>query len=146
MKSTPAYTFYIPPNSGEDVFTIYNIGLGDSRAEVEKLAGASKRSTINEYGVKWDTYHKNYQHFFMAAYDKNNKVAGLYTNQDLIASTKGIKRGAPKESVLAQLGVPLTKFAKAWPIINLRRTGTTMCFESMAAIPPFFMINTKIIR
>lgn len=96
----------------EDVFTVYNIGLGDSKAEVEKIAGAAKRSTINEYGVKWYTYHKNYQNFFMAAYDKNNKVAGLYTNQDLIASKKGIKRGSPRESVLAQLGEPLTKLRK----------------------------------
>lgn len=48
----------------------------------------------------------------MAAYDKNNKVAGLYTNQDLIASKKTIKRGSPKESVRAQLGQPLTKIRK----------------------------------
>ncbi|PLT33425.1 CAP domain-containing protein [Bacillus sp. V5-8f] len=96
----------------EDVFTVYNIGLGDTKAEVEKKTGAPKRSSVNEYGVRWSTYHKNYQHFFMVAYDKNNKVAGLYTNQDLIASTKGIKRGTPKETVLSQLGEPLAKIRK----------------------------------
>ncbi|WP_254052776.1 CAP domain-containing protein [Bacillus sp. V59.32b] len=96
----------------EDVFTIHNIGLGDSKEDVEKQLGAAKRSSYNEYGIKWDTYHTNYQNFIMAAYDKNNKVAGLYTNQDLIASTQGLKKGSPKESVLQQLGEPLTKIRK----------------------------------
>ncbi|MDQ0219237.1 CAP domain-containing protein [Peribacillus cavernae] len=96
----------------EDVFTVYNIGLGDSKDMVEKQVGAAKRSSYNEYGVEWHAYHKDYQNFMMAAYDENNKVAGLYSNQDLIASTKGIKRGSSKESVLGKLGEPLSKIRK----------------------------------
>ncbi|WP_233522790.1 CAP domain-containing protein [Peribacillus glennii] len=96
----------------EDMFTVYNFGLGDAKAKVEKKVGAPKRSSVNEYGVKWHTYHKDYQHFFMAAYDENNKVAGLYTNQDLLASKKGIKRGTPKATVRSKLGEPLTKIRK----------------------------------
>jgi uncharacterized protein YkwD len=96
----------------DHIFTVHNFGLGDSKAAVEKQVGAPKRSSYNEYGIKWYTYHQNYQNFFMAAYDKHNKLTGLYTNQDLIASANGIKRGSLKEAVLKQLGNPLTKIQK----------------------------------
>ncbi|MBM7694538.1 uncharacterized protein YkwD [Peribacillus deserti] len=98
------------PNA--QVFSVYNIELGDTKTQVEQELGAPKRSTYNEYGVKWYTYHKNYQHFLMAAYDKNNKVVGLYTNQDLISSSKGIKLGAPKEKVINELGKPMDRMQK----------------------------------
>ncbi|AGK53798.1 CAP domain-containing protein [Bacillus sp. 1NLA3E] len=93
-------------------FSVNNIELGDLKEKVESTVGTEKRSSYNEYGIKWYAYHENYQHFFMVAYDQNNKVVGLYTNQDLIASTKGIKRGSAKEFVRQQLGNPLTKIEK----------------------------------
>ncbi|WP_419882960.1 CAP domain-containing protein [Peribacillus sp. B-H-3] len=96
----------------QHVFTVYNIGLGDSREKVEKETGPAKRSSYNEYGTKWYAYHKNYQNFMMVSYDDNNKVTGLYTNQDLISSTKNIKQGTPKQAVLKQLGSPLENIRK----------------------------------
>ncbi|MEH7389738.1 CAP domain-containing protein [Bacillus sp. JJ1474] len=93
-------------------FSIHNIVLGEGKENVEKLAGPPKRSTYNEYGSKWYTYHENYHNFFMVTYDTNEKVAGLYTNQDLISSAKGIKLGSSKEAVLQQLGKPLNQIRK----------------------------------
>lgn len=93
-------------------FSIHNIELLDSKAEVEKILGAPKRSSYNEYGVEWHTYHQDYQNFLMVAYDDHNKVAGLYTNQDLVSSTSGIKLGSSKETVLQKLGVPLSQMRK----------------------------------
>lgn len=70
------------------------------------------RSTLNEYGTEWHAYHENYQNFIMVAYDDTNDVIGLFTNQDLIASSKGIKLGTPKDTVLQHLGEPLKQIQK----------------------------------
>ncbi|MGE7605012.1 CAP domain-containing protein [Peribacillus frigoritolerans] len=93
-------------------FSVRNIEMGDTKDDVEKMAGEAKRNTLNEYGVDWFAYHENYQNFFMAAYDNNNKVVGLYTNQDLISSKEGIKRGTPKETVTGKMTEPVTKLLK----------------------------------
>lgn len=95
-------------------FSIHNMEIGDSRAEVEDVAGKPERTSENEYGVNWETYHHNYQNFFMVAYDEDNQVRGFYTNQDLISSSKGIKLGSSKESVRKQLGTPETGIRKGW--------------------------------
>lgn len=92
--------------------SIYNIELGDSREEVEDLFGKAKRFSMNEYGVNWNTYHEEYRNYFMIAYDNENKVAGLYTNQELLSSKQKVKIGSPKDKVLAQFGNPLTSLKK----------------------------------
>ena len=94
------------------VFSIYNIELGDSKKAVEEKLGTAKRSTTNEYGVEWYTYHEDYRQFIMVAYDQKNTVSGLYTNQDLISSINGLQRGSSKESVLDLLGEPLDQIQK----------------------------------
>lgn len=58
----------------EQTFSVHNIEIGDTKAEVEKQAGKAKRASYNEYGVKWYAYHENYQNFFMAAYDDQGKL------------------------------------------------------------------------
>ena len=70
--------------------SVYNIELGDLRSDVEQKVGEPQRSSYNEYGVNWYAYHENYRNFFMVAYDHEDKVAGLYTNQNLISSVKGL--------------------------------------------------------
>ncbi|WP_249365321.1 CAP domain-containing protein [Cytobacillus citreus] len=96
----------------DQVFSIYNIILGESKEEVEKQLGAPQRSSMNEYGTNWFTYHDHYRNFIMVSYDSNNTVDGLFTNQDLISSAKGIKLGTPKEMVYQQLGEPLNEIRK----------------------------------
>jgi uncharacterized protein YkwD len=96
----------------KQLFSIFNIELGQSKEEVELHLGKPQRLTLNEYDTNWSTYHTNYQHFVMVLYDQNNKAAGLYTNQDLIASTTGLQLGSSKTDVRQKLGTPMTKLKK----------------------------------
>ncbi|WP_228460184.1 CAP domain-containing protein [Cytobacillus dafuensis] len=96
----------------DQVFSVYNIILGESKEEVEKQLGAPQRSSMNEYGTNWYAYHDHYHNFMMVSYDSKNKVDGLFTNQDLISSANGIKLGTPKEMVYQQLGKPLNEIRK----------------------------------
>lgn len=93
-------------------FSIYDIAIGDQKRVVESKIGKEKRSSSNEYGQKWYAYHQNYQHFMMVAYDENNRVVGLFTNQDLLTSKNGVSLGSSKVTVRKQLGQPLTKLEK----------------------------------
>jgi uncharacterized protein YkwD len=102
------------------LFSINNIELGQPKKEIEVHLGKPQRVTLNEYDTKWATYHSNYQHFFMVLYDKNNKAAGLFTNQDLIASTTGLKFGSSKTDVRLNLGNPLTKIQKGMIFYQLQ--------------------------
>ncbi|MBP2079286.1 CAP-associated domain-containing protein [Oceanobacillus polygoni] len=101
-----------PPS--EQSFSIHNIELGDDRSEVEQQVGEHKRSSLNEYGVNWVTYHENYQNFFMAAYDEHDQVIGLYTNQDLLTSTHGIIFESSREDVLSTLPEPIDAITKGF--------------------------------
>ncbi|MFT8322251.1 MAG: CAP-associated domain-containing protein [Bacillus sp. (in: firmicutes)] len=103
----------------EQTFSIYNIQIGDKKEEVEKHLGEAKRQTINEYGIPWYVYHENYHHFVMVGYDKNQSVKAIYTNQDLIASKNGLKKGIDKNTVLKTLGEPLTELKKGFVYYKL---------------------------
>ncbi|MFC4320502.1 CAP domain-containing protein [Litchfieldia salsa] len=88
-------------------FSIFNVELGDTREEVEGIVGPAERVSYNEYGVEWYSYHENYQHFMMVAFNEEDRIIGLYTNQDLITSKNGIELGTPKETVLKNLDEPM---------------------------------------
>ncbi|WP_246206714.1 CAP domain-containing protein [Virgibacillus ihumii] len=102
-------------------FSIHNIEIGDSRAEVEQKTGEPQRSSENGYGVNWTAYHDNYENFIMVAYDEKNIVSGLYTNQDLISSSTGIEQGSAKQLVREQLGTPESSIRKG--LTNYRING-----------------------
>lgn len=104
----------------EQVFSVHNVELGNSKEDIEHNLGAAKRTSLNEYGTNWYAYHDDYHNFFMVMYDDNNKTAGLYTNQDLIASANGIKIGSQKDSVRAALGEPITKIQKGFVIYQFQ--------------------------
>ncbi|SHN18456.1 CAP domain-containing protein [Gracilibacillus kekensis] len=95
-------------------FSIHNVEITDTKDEVEKLLGEAKRTSINEYGVEWHTYHEQYQNFIMVAYNSDNQVAGLFTNQDLIRSTSDIRLGSTKDEVNNQLDEPLDSIQKGF--------------------------------
>lgn len=96
----------------EQLFSIHSIELGDSREFVEEELGEEVRSSENEYSVDWYTYHKDYHHFVMVAYDDDDVVKGLYTNQDLIASPTEITHGSEQQHVRNQLGEPASAIQK----------------------------------
>ncbi|WP_419887292.1 CAP-associated domain-containing protein [Neobacillus niacini] len=108
-----------PPS--QQTFSIHNIELGNAKTDIEHNLGLAKRISLNEYGTNWHAYHENYHNFFMVMYDDNNQAAGLYTNQDLLNSTNGIKIGTTsKESVRSILGDPITKVQKGMVIYQLQ--------------------------
>ena len=86
-------------------FAINNIQINQTKNEVEKKLGKPKRITANEYNEKWHVYHNDYHEIVMVSYD-HDKVTGLYTNQDLITSKKGITSKMNKDKVRSILGEP----------------------------------------
>ncbi|MBP2239678.1 uncharacterized protein YkwD [Cytobacillus eiseniae] len=100
-------------------FSVHNIVLGKLKTEVEGQLGQPQRTSYNEYGNEWHTYHNNYQNFIMVAYDEKNQVNALYTNQDLISSSYGIKLGSQKDEVIQQLGKPLEHIRKGLTYFEL---------------------------
>ncbi|GAA0594416.1 CAP domain-containing protein [Virgibacillus siamensis] len=107
----------------DQTFSIHNIELGDSKAEVEQEAGEPQRISENEYGVNWAAYHDNYENFIMVAYGEENSVRGLYTNQDLIASSTGIKQGSDKQLVREKLGTPESSIRKGLTNYRINSNG-----------------------
>src|SRR5699024_734836 len=93
-------------------FSIYNIEINDVKSDIINQFGEPNRSSINEYGVQWNTYHESYQNFVMVAYNNDDKVAGLFTNQDLFTSTEDITLSSTKKEVRSQLGEPLESIRK----------------------------------
>jgi uncharacterized protein YkwD len=114
----------------EQDFAIHNIELSMTKDEVEKLLGQAKRTTINEYNQNWYTYHDDYQNFVMVMYDKKNKIVGLYTNQNLISSSSGIKFGTSKTQVKSLLGEPLTNIQKGFIRYQLQENRDYDLFEA----------------
>jgi uncharacterized protein YkwD len=113
----------------EQTFSIHNVELGNDKNDIEHNLGAAKRVSLNEYGANWHAYHENYHDFFMVMYDENNKAVGLYTNQDLLASTNGIKIGSTsKENVRSILGEPITKIQKGMVIYQLQENNDNDLF------------------
>jgi len=113
----------------EQSFSVHNIEIGDDRSEVEAEAGGAERATLNEYGTEWIAYHENYHNFFMAAYDEEDRVAGLYTNQDLLASTQGISFGSSKDTVLSALDAPIQAIRKGFTNYQINGNGEYNTFE-----------------
>ncbi|WP_416361219.1 CAP-associated domain-containing protein [Mammaliicoccus sp. Dog046] len=97
------------PNDQE--FAINNIQINQTKSDVEKHLGKPKRVTVNEYNEKWHTYHNQYHEFVMVSYD-HGRVSGLYTNQDLITSQKGITSKMDKTKVRSILGKPVSEIQK----------------------------------
>ncbi|MFP7298207.1 CAP domain-containing protein [Neobacillus niacini] len=118
-KEEPLEKLELTPPS-EQTFSIHNIELGNDKNDIEHNLGGAKRVSLNEYGSNWHAYHENYHDFFMVMYDDADKAAGLYTNQDLLASTNGIKIGSTKDSVRSIFGEPITKIQKGMVIYQLQ--------------------------
>jgi uncharacterized protein YkwD len=92
-------------------FSVNGIVIGDEQPQVEAYAGSPKRKGINEYGIMWYTYHQNYERFYMVGYD-SEKVASLYTNDDLFHTVHGFQVGSSKSSIRQALGTPLKSIQK----------------------------------
>jgi len=116
-----------PPT--EQSFSIHNIEIGDVRSEVEQQVGEQERASLNEYGTDWVTYHDNYQNFIMVSYDEQDKVSGLYTNQDLLTSTNGITFESSRDDVLSLLSDPLKSIRKGLVNYKIENNGEYNVFD-----------------
>ena len=96
----------------KEPFAIATIEPGMTKFTVEEKFGPAQRITFNEYDTYWYAYHENYQNFFLVTYDKKDRVAGLYTNQDLLSSIYGIELGTQRDVLRKQLGTPLEGLEK----------------------------------
>lgn len=104
----------------EQTFSVHNIEIGFKKSAVEENLGAPKRISDNEYGLSWHTYHQNYQNFVQVMYNDHDQVVGLYTNQDIISSSKNIKMGSAKDLVRNELGEPITRIQKGFVFYQLQ--------------------------
>lgn len=96
----------------DSLFAIHNITLGMDKNEAQEKVGMPLRLMRNEYGTDWHSYHQDYQNYVLLSYDKDDKVNGMFTNQDLIFSTEGISMDSTKAEVRSLLGVPLKSLQK----------------------------------
>ncbi|ARK25101.1 serine protease [Sporosarcina sp. P37] len=102
------------------IISIHNIEIGTSEAEVKEKLGDPVRTSVNEYGTEWLTFHENYQNFIMLSYDVKRRVNAIYTNDRLIASSIGIEYGVPKAKIRESLGEPISEIRKGTNIYKLQ--------------------------
>lgn len=128
----------------EQVFSIYNVKIGDSKEQVEQEVGEPKRQSVNEFGSEWVAYHEDYGNFMMVSYNDAGLVNGLFTNQDLIASSNGITIESSREEVLAELGDPLTSIRKGMMRYQLQDDGEYEVFQlDDSYVTVFYDIHEK---
>lgn len=96
----------------DSLFAVHNVTLGMDKDEAQEKVGMPLRLMRNEYGIDWHSYHQDYQNYVLLSYDKDGKVNGMFTNQDLISSTEGITMDSTKSEVRSLLGVPLKSLQK----------------------------------
>lgn len=104
----------------EQTFSFYNTEIGETKQQVEEVLGEPQRVSYNEYGLNWSTYHQNYQNFIEVMYNDSDQVVGLFTNQNIISSTKNVNLGTTKDTVRAELGKPLARIQKGFVYYQLQ--------------------------
>lgn len=96
----------------QSLFAVHNVTLGMTKEQAQANVGLPLRLMRNEYGTDWHSYHQDYQNYVLLSYDPDGHVNGMFTNQDLISSTRGITMNSHKAEVRAALGIPLKSLQK----------------------------------
>lgn len=96
----------------QSLFAVHNVTLGMTKEEAQAKVGLPLRLMRNEYGTDWHSYHQDYQNYVLLSYDQEGKVNGMFTNQALISSTKGITMQSKRAEVRSALGIPLKSLQK----------------------------------
>lgn len=118
--------------------SVGNVELGDTKKAVDEVYGEPESESENEYGVNWSSYHENYQNFMMVAYDEDEVVRGLYTNQDLFSSEFDISLGNTKEKVNEELGEPEEVIRNGWFNYRVNSEGEYDVYEMDGDFITFF--------
>ncbi|WP_414049537.1 CAP-associated domain-containing protein [Macrococcus animalis] len=101
----------IPLEKTEPVRNI-NVGkikMGMSKMNVDQILGKPHMNLLNEYQQYWTIYHRNYNDFMLVMF-QNGKVSGVYSNQLMIVTQKGIQHGMTRSDVEQKMGPPLKVF------------------------------------
>lgn len=124
LKEEPADTISSEqkPSTGNGI-ELDKITIGMKKSEIEKIHGAAKRVSLNEYNLVWHTYHENYKNFMMVSYDINNVANAMFTNQPSQSSFLGLNIDSTRDEVHAVLGEPLTKLKKGNIVYILPNNG-----------------------
>ncbi|ALS79845.1 CAP-associated domain-containing protein [Planococcus kocurii] len=96
----------------DSLIAVHNVTLGMGKKEAQEKVGLPLRLMRNEYGTDWHSYHQDYQNYVLLSYDQNDKVNGMFTNQDLFSSKEGITMSSTKSDVRSLLGTPLKSLQK----------------------------------
>lgn len=96
----------------DSMVAVHNVTLGMSKEQAQQKLGLPLRLMENEYGTDWHSYHQDYQNYVLLSYDDNGEVNGMFTNQDLISSAKGLSMDSTKAQVREMFGTPLTSLQK----------------------------------
>ncbi|WP_088007409.1 CAP-associated domain-containing protein [Indiicoccus explosivorum] len=96
----------------EALFAIRNVTLGMEKDEVQQDIGLPLRLMENEYGTQWHSYHDDYSGYMLLSFDSGGRVNGMFTNQDIFTSGKGITGDSTREEVRSILGAPLSYLQK----------------------------------
>lgn len=96
----------------QSLFAVHNVTLGMTKEEAQAKVGLPLRLMRNEYGTDWHSYHQDYQNYVLLSYDQEGKVNGMFTNQALISSTRGITMQSKRAEVRSALGIPLKSLQK----------------------------------
>lgn len=96
----------------EALFAMGNVTLGMTKEEAQKETGLPLRLMQNEYGALWHSYHQDYQNFVLLSYDEQERVNGMFTNQDMFVSVEGITMNSTRAEVRQLLGAPLEYLQK----------------------------------
>lgn len=74
------------------------IKMGMTQSQVNRILGEPREQLLNEYQQYWTVYHRDYDDFILVMY-LNGKVSGVYSNQNMVVTDKGLKYGLTRENV-----------------------------------------------
>lgn len=98
---------HVNKQARESNFTLYNIGIGDSKNHVINELGQPDRQDASEYGFTWFIYNKDYRNYLQVGI-KDGKVVGLYTNSSNWKFKNGITFGSSASDIKELYGTPLS--------------------------------------
>lgn len=101
----------------DQLFAVRNIQMNMTKSDVEQQLGKPVDVRGSEYGTDWHIYHNQYHDFVMVLY-LDNRVHGLYSNQNVITSKKDIKYHSPRDLVQKELGNPIDQIQKGRTIYH----------------------------
>ncbi|MFE8701713.1 CAP-associated domain-containing protein [Cytobacillus sp. FJAT-54145] len=87
-----------------------SIKIGESKSSIEQKLGQAKRTSLNEYGINWNTHHNQYDHFYMVGYERD-KVIQIYSNDESLY-VNGVHKGLSGKEVVSLLGSPIKGIIK----------------------------------